>query len=245
MRPAKVHPIGPSAVGATHLPPAESLRWLQQPRGHRSGPREASCAVPGAAFVGNSTKLFDLIKGDVVRSLRHMDINRIGLVDIAQLPDSGLRIAALARNSEVANHPLLRTGFPLLTQGLLASMSAQLRNRATMGADLPQRPRCSYFVDTVSRMSIKRAPGTACGTREDVNRLHAILRTRPACIAVAPSDMDVAPVALDAVVQVLDPNGNRSIPVAGVRPSQPLPRDPRPRKLGVRARVGGGSARHR
>jgi xanthine dehydrogenase YagS FAD-binding subunit len=171
--------------------------------------------LPGAAFIGGGTNLLDLMKGDVTQPFRLVDINHIGLADIVELPGGGLRIGALARNSDAANHPLVRTRYPLLTQALLAGASAQLRNMATMGGNLLQRPRCPYFMDTAFSMCNKRAPGTGCGAREGVNRMHAILGASPACIAVNPSDMNVALAALDAVVQVSGPAGNRSIPIAG------------------------------
>jgi xanthine dehydrogenase YagS FAD-binding subunit len=178
--------------------PADAVRLAQQ---------------PGAVFIGGGTNLLDLMKGDVERPARLVDINRVGLADIAPLPDGGLRIGALARNSDAANHPLVRTGYPLLTQALLAGASAQLRNMATMGGNLMQRTRCPYFTDTAFGMCNKRAPGSGCGAREGVNRMHAILGASPACIAVNPSDMNVALAALDAILQVTGPQGARSIPI--------------------------------
>jgi xanthine dehydrogenase YagS FAD-binding subunit len=168
---------------------------------------------PGAAFIGGGTNLIDLMKGDVAQPLRLVDINHIGLTDITELPGGGLRIGASARNSDTANHPLVRTRYPLLSQALLAGASAQLRNMATLGGNLLQRTRCPYFMDTAFSMCNKRVPGSGCGAREGVNRLHAVLGTSPACIAVNPSDMNVALAALDAVVQVSGPKGSRSIPL--------------------------------
>ena len=170
---------------------------------------------PGAAFIGGGTNLLDLMKGDVEQPLRLVDINHIGLAGITELPDGGLRIGAGARNSDTANHPLVRTRYPLLTQALLAGASPQLRNMATTAGNLMQRTRCPYFTDTAFGMCNKRAPGTGCGAREGYSRMHAILGASPACIAVNPSDMNVALAALDAVVQVSGPKGTRSIPIAG------------------------------
>jgi xanthine dehydrogenase YagS FAD-binding subunit len=178
--------------------PAAALRLIQQPH---------------SKFIGGGTNLLDLMKGDVEQPLRLVDINHIGLDRIDELPDGGLRIGALARNSDTANHPLVRTRYPLLTQALLSGASPQLRNMATIGGNLLQRTRCPYFMDTAFAMCNKRAPGSGCGAREGVNRMHAILGASSACIAVNPSDMNVALAALDAVVQVSGPKGERSIPI--------------------------------
>ena len=169
---------------------------------------------PDTKFIGGGTNLIDLMKGDVEQPLRLVDINHIGLAAIAELPDGGLRIGAGARNSDTANHPLVRTRYPLLTQALLSGASPQLRNMATLGGNLLQRTRCPYFMDTAFDRCNKRAPGTGCGAREGYNRMHAILGMSSACIAVNPSDMNVALAALDAVVQVSGPKGARSIPIA-------------------------------
>lgn len=166
------------------------------------------------AFIGGGTNLIDLMKGDVAQPLRLVDINHIGLDQITELPGGGLRIGAAARNSDTANHALVRTRYPLLTEALLSGASPQLRNMATVGGNLLQRTRCPYFMDTAFAMCNKRAPGSGCGAREGYNRMHAILGTSDACIAVNPSDMNVALAALDAVVQVSGPKGARSIPVA-------------------------------
>jgi len=180
--------------------PAHAIRLAQQ---------------PNTMFIGGGTNLIDLMKGDVEQPVRLVDINHIGLADIHELPDGGLRIGALARNSDTANHALVRTRYPLLTQALLAGASPQLRNMATVGGNLLQRTRCPYFTDTAFAMCNKRAPGSGCGAREGYNRVHAILGASPTCIAVNPSDMNVALAALDAVVQVSGPQGARSIPIAG------------------------------
>ena len=164
-------------------------------------------------FIGSGTNLLDLMKGGVERPLRLVDITRVGLADIMELPGGGLRIGALARNSDTANHALVRSRYPLLSQALLAGASPQLRNMATMGGNLMQRPRCPYFVDTAFDMCNKRLPGSGCAAREGVNRMHAILGASQACIAVNPSDMSVALAALDATVQVAGPRGGRSVPI--------------------------------
>jgi xanthine dehydrogenase YagS FAD-binding subunit len=168
----------------------------------------------GARFIGGGTNLLDLIKADVEHPSRLVDITRIGLDQIAELADGGLRIGALARNSDTANHRLVRQRFPLLTQALLSGASPQLRNMATIGGNLMQRTRCPYFTDVGFDMCNKRMPGSGCGAREGYSRVHAILGASDACIAVNPSDMNVALAALDAVVVLASQNGERLIPIA-------------------------------
>ena len=180
------------------IDPASAVRLVQQ---------------ANTKFIGGGTNLLDLMKGDVEQPARLVDINHIGLGEITELPGGGLRIGALARNSDTANHPLVRTRYPLLSQALLAGASPQLRNMATVGGNLLQRTRCPYFMDTAFAMCNKRAPGSGCGAREGYNRMHAILGMSSACIAVNPSDMNVALAALDAVVQVSGAKGTRSIPI--------------------------------
>ena len=167
---------------------------------------------PGASFIGGGTNLLDLIKADVVHPIRLVDITRTGLDQITELADGGLRIGALARNSETADHQLVRQRYPLLAQALLSGASQQLRNMATIGGNLMQRTRCPYFADAGSDMCNKRLPGSGCGALQGFNRVHAILGASDDCIAVNPSDMGVALAALDAVVVVINPVGERRIP---------------------------------
>ncbi len=169
---------------------------------------------PGAAFIGGGTNLLDLMKGGVAAPRTLVDINHIeGLDSIAALPDGGLRIGALVRNSDAANHPLVRERYPLLSEAILAGASAQLRNMATMGGNLMQRTRCHYFYDTGFPCCNKRSPGSGCAAMEGNNRIHAILGASKLCIATNPSDMNVAMAALDAVIQVSGPQGERAIPI--------------------------------
>jgi xanthine dehydrogenase YagS FAD-binding subunit len=168
----------------------------------------------GAKYLGGGTNLLDLAKGDIERPLRVVDLTRIGLDQVVETPGGGVRIGALARNSDVANHPLIRTRYPLLSQALLSGASAQLRNMATMGGNLMQRTRCPYFTDIAFDICNKRMPGSGCGARLGYNRTHAILGASDACIAVNPSDMNVALAALDAVITVSAPRGERTIPIA-------------------------------
>jgi xanthine dehydrogenase YagS FAD-binding subunit len=169
---------------------------------------------PDVKFIGGGTNLLDLIKGGVEQPLRLVDLNRLALAEIAELPDGGVRIGALARNSDAANHPLIRRRYPLLAQALLAGASPQLRNMATVGGNLMQRTRCYYFYDTGFDMCNKRAPGSGCAAKDGFNRIHAILGASEQCIAVNPSDMSVALAALDAVVRVRGPQGERRIAFA-------------------------------
>ncbi|KVE97000.1 FAD binding domain-containing protein [Burkholderia vietnamiensis] len=168
---------------------------------------------PGAAFIGGGTNLLDLMKGGVARPVALIDITRIaGLDTVEALPDGGLRIGALVRNSDAADHARIRADYPLLSQALLAGASAQLRNMATIGGNLMQRTRCPYFYDTAFAQCNKREPGSGCAAIGGHNRMHAILGASPQCVAVNPSDMSVALAALDAVVQVSGPRGARQIP---------------------------------
>jgi xanthine dehydrogenase YagS FAD-binding subunit len=169
-------------------------------------------AAPGAHFLGGGTNLVDLAKGGVVQPLLLVDVSRLPLADVAAAPDGGVRIGAMARNSDVANHPLIRARWPLLSLALLAGASPQLRNMATVGGNLLQRTRCPYFYDIGFEQCNKRAPGSGCGALGGINRNHAILGASPACIATHPSDMCVALAALRASVRVHGPRGERAIP---------------------------------
>ncbi|MGF6963521.1 xanthine dehydrogenase YagS FAD-binding subunit [Paraburkholderia sp. WC7.3g] len=170
---------------------------------------------PGAVFIGGGTNLLDLMKGGVARPVRLIDITHIGGLDsMVSLPGGGIRIGALVRNSDAANHALVREQYPLLSQALLAGASAQLRNMATVGGNLLQRTRCGYFYDTAFTQCNKRMPGSGCAALDGHNRMHAILGASPQCIAVNPSDMSVALAALDALVRVSGPSGERTIAFA-------------------------------
>ena len=165
----------------------------------------------GAKFIGGGTNLVDLMKYNVEKPSALVDLNRLSMRDVSELPDGGLRIGALVTNSDVAYHPTVSTHYPLLSRAILAGASAQLRNKATTGGNLLQRTRCVYFYDTATPCN-KREPGTGCPAKEGINRTLAILGTSVSCIATHPSDMCVALAALGAVVQVTGPGGSRSIP---------------------------------
>src|SRR5256885_8591751 len=170
---------------------------------------------PRTKFLGGGTNLIGLMKMAVETPAQLVDITRVPLAQVEELPDGkGVRIGALARNSDVAEHPLIQQRYPLLSQALLAGASPQLRNMATVGGNLMQRTRCYYFYDPAFPQCNKRNPGSGCGALKGYNRIHAILGQSEQCIATNPSDMNVALTALDAVVRVQGPKGEREIPIA-------------------------------
>ncbi|MDQ6830919.1 MAG: xanthine dehydrogenase family protein subunit M [Gemmatimonadota bacterium] len=165
-----------------------------------------------AKFVAGGTTLIDLMKLNVERPSKLVDITALPLDEISELPGGGIRVGAMVRNSDMAHHELVRTRYPLLSQAILAGASPQLRNMATTGGNLLQRTRCYYFRDTAMPCN-KREPGTGCSALHGINRIHAVLGTSDHCIATHPSDMAVALAALDAVVRVQGQSGERTIPV--------------------------------
>jgi xanthine dehydrogenase YagS FAD-binding subunit len=171
----------------------------------------AYAGQPDTRLLAGGTNLLDLMKGYVERPVHIVDIGRLPLAEITERPDGGVRIGALARNSDTANHSLIRQRYPLLSQALLAGASPQLRNMATVGGNLMQRTRCHYFTDVSFTACNKRRPGTGCAAREGFTRQHAIFGASEQCIATHPSDMAVALVALDAVVVIRGPAGERRI----------------------------------
>jgi xanthine dehydrogenase YagS FAD-binding subunit len=171
----------------------------------------AAAAAPGSAYLAAGTNLLDLMKGGVARPERVVDITRLpGLDRIEWLPDGGVRVGALVRNSDLAYDERFQRNFPAVAEALLSGASAQLRNAATVGGNLMQRTRCAYFQDLASACN-RRAPGSGCDAREGDNRLHAVLGWSDQCIATHPSDFCVPLVALDAVVEVQGPHGAREI----------------------------------
>ena len=163
-------------------------------------------------FVAGGTTLIDLMKLNVERPKQVVDINALPLSMIEATPNGGLIIGALARNSDVAQHPLVQRNYPVLSQALLSGASPQLRNMATTGGNLLQRTRCVYFRDTAHACN-KREPGTGCSAIDGHNRMLAILGTSKDCIATNPSDQNVALTALEATIQVQGTKGKRSIPI--------------------------------
>lgn len=183
-------------------------------------------AASGTKCLGGGTNLIDLMKDGVEQPTHLVDVNHTGLDKIETFA-GGVRIGASVRNAVVANHPFIVANYPLLSFALLAGASPQLRNMATTAGNIMQRTRCPYFMDPAFPSCNKRAPGTGCGALTGYNRYHAILgqahalqsrgtlipQSRHSCIAVHPSDMCVALYALGAMVEVLGPDGPRTIPI--------------------------------
>jgi xanthine dehydrogenase YagS FAD-binding subunit len=178
---------------------ADAVRWI--------------AADPTAKFIAGGTNLLDLMKEDVERPTRLIDITRLPLTQIEETADGGLRIGALVPNSDLAWHPLVTQRYPVLASAILAGASAQLRNMASTGGNLLQRTRCFYFYDTTTPCN-KRKPGSGCSAIKGLNRINAILGTSDQCIATHPSDMCVALAVLEAKVLVAGPGGERTIPIA-------------------------------
>jgi len=171
-------------------------------------------AHPGAQFIAGGTNLLDLMKGGIANPDKLIDITQIaGLAQIEELPGGAVRVGALATNSDTAQHPLIRVRLPVLSQALLSGASPQLRNMATLGGNILQRTRCDYFYDAGFGSCNKRRPGSGCAAIHGFNRYHAILGASESCIAVHPSDMSVALVALDAVVHLRNGRGTRQMPL--------------------------------
>jgi xanthine dehydrogenase YagS FAD-binding subunit len=165
-----------------------------------------------AAYLGGGTNLVDLMRETVARPGTLVDVT--GLSDTIEETDSGgVLIGAAVRNTALAEHRAVRTRYPVLTRAILAGASAQIRNMATVGGNLLQRTRCSYFYDTDGSRCNKRAPGAGCDAIEGFNRNHAILGASVKCVATHPSDMCVALVALDAIVHLQGGHGTRSLPL--------------------------------
>jgi len=184
-----------------------------------SRPTDISAAIAAhardahLAFIAGGTDLIGLMKDGVTLPERLLDINRLpDLAQIEALPDGGLRIGALARMSEVAADPHVRSRFPVIVESLLFAASGQLRNMATIGGNIMQRTRCPYFRDDDDLPCNKRRPGSGCSARFGLNRNHAIFGWSDDCVATHPSDLAVALAALDANVLVRGPGGKRSIP---------------------------------
>jgi xanthine dehydrogenase YagS FAD-binding subunit len=167
-------------------------------------------ADPKAKFIAGGTNLIDLMKEDVERPPRLIDITRLPLKTIKETADGGLQIGALVPNSDLAYHPMIAQRYPMLASAILAGASAQLRNMASTGGNLLQRTRCYYFYDTATPCN-KRELGSGCSAIAGLNRMHAILGTSEACIATHPSDMCVALAALDAKVHAAGPAGARAM----------------------------------
>lgn len=175
---------------------------------------KSTTAQSGATvrFVAGGTTLVDLMKLTVERPQTVVDINGLPLDKIERLPDGGLRVGALVRNSDLAHDPTVMRDYAVLSQALLSGASPQLRNMATTGGNLLQRTRCVYFRDTVHACN-KREPGTGCSAIGGHNRMMAILGTSEDCIASNPSDMNVALQALEATIHIQGTKGERSVAI--------------------------------
>ncbi len=168
---------------------------------------------PATAFLGGGTNLVDLMRETVARPERLVDVT--GLSDrIEEADGGGLLIGAGVRNTALAEHRVVRSRYPVLARAILAGASAQIRNMATVGGNLLQRTRCTYFYDSDGSRCNKRLPGSGCDARDGFNRIHAVLGASAACVATHPSDMCVALAMLDAVVHVEGRGGARTIPFA-------------------------------
>jgi xanthine dehydrogenase YagS FAD-binding subunit len=166
-----------------------------------------------AKFIAGGTTLLDLMKLNVERPTRLIDINRLPLGQVEKLPDGRLKIGALVRNSDLAHHPAVASDYSVLSQALLQGASAQLRNMATTGGNLLQRTRCMYFRNEAMACN-KRNPGSGCSAIEGDNRTLAILGTSKDCIATNPSDMNVALTALEATIHIRGAKGERDVSIA-------------------------------
>ena len=181
-----------------------------------SDPSDAVAAVadrPTAAFIGGGTNLVDHMKLGIASPDLLVDVSSIDLDRVEETGTGGVRIGAGVRNSDLAAHPLIRHRYPVLARALLAGASGQLRNAATTGGNLLQRTRCPYFQDVTTACN-KREPGSGCSAIGGYEREHAVLGASEHCIAVHPSDMAVALVALDAAVVTFGPAGERRMPVS-------------------------------
>ncbi|MEH3039697.1 MAG: xanthine dehydrogenase family protein subunit M [Sphingomonas paucimobilis] len=188
-------------------------------------------AGTGASYLGGGTNLVDLMRERLAEPSVLVDISALPAA-IEETQNGGLRIGAAVRNTALAEHPLVRSRFPMLSRAILAGASAQIRNMATVGGNLLQRTRCTYFYDAEGSRCNKRTPGTGCDAQGGFNRIHAVLGASDACVATHPSDMCVALTALDAIVHIEGATGIRTLPfgelhrLPGDRPDRDTVLDP-------------------
>lgn len=168
-------------------------------------------ALPDSMYIAGGTNLVDRLKAFLDQPDQIVDISRLALQQITPTPAGGLQIGALVTNTALADHPTVRQQYPLLSRAILAGASQQIRNVATVAGNLMQRTRCPYYYDTAFACN-KRTPGTGCPAATGFNRMHAIFGASPHCVAVHPSDFCVALAALNAIVEVEGPQGQRQIP---------------------------------
>jgi xanthine dehydrogenase YagS FAD-binding subunit len=180
-----------------------------------SAAANATTAQQGAEirFIAGGTTLIDLMKLNVETPQKLIDVNHLPLGKIDTLPDGGLTVGAMVRNSDLAYHPVVRKNYAVLSEAILSGASAQLRNMATTAGNLLQRTRCVYFRD-IAMPCNKREPGSGCAAITGVNRSLAILGTSEHCVATNPSDMNVALAALEATIHIRGTKGDRSVPIS-------------------------------
>jgi xanthine dehydrogenase YagS FAD-binding subunit len=179
----------------------------------QAGARSSTAQIGATVrFVAGGTNLVDLMKLNVERPKQVVDINALEMSGITPL-NGGLRIGALARNSDVANDATVKRDYAVLSEAILSGASPQIRNMASTAGNLLQRTRCPYFRDTAHRCN-KREPGSGCDAMDGHNRMLAILGTSEHCIASNPSDQNVALTALDATVEIRGAKGERKVPIA-------------------------------
>jgi xanthine dehydrogenase YagS FAD-binding subunit len=173
-----------------------------------------SVVSTGGKYYAGGTNLLDLMKRGVETPPALVDLRRLGLTDVVATGAGGVLIDSGVSNSRIANHPLIRSQYPVLSQSILSGATTQLRNMATAGGNLMQRTRCPYFMDTSFAHCNKRRPGSGCAAKDGFNREHAVFGASDACVAIHPSDMAVALAILDARVHVHGPDGARAVPIA-------------------------------
>jgi xanthine dehydrogenase YagS FAD-binding subunit len=179
-----------------------------------SSARASSAVQSPVQFLAGGTTLIDLMKLDVMRPSRVIDINALGNAESGRIDASaaGLRLGALVRMAEAADHAEINRGFPAIAQSLKLAASQQIRNMATLGGNVLQRTRCPYFRDVANDECNKRSPGSGCAARDGFNRSHAILGTSDRCIATYPGDFAQALIALDATVEIAGSRGTLRVP---------------------------------
>lgn len=170
-------------------------------------------ATRGATYLAGGTNLFDLMKTGVEQPSALIDLRRLAMTSITTIDTGGVFIEAGVTNSALANHPIIRSRYPVVSHAILSGATTQLRNMATAGGNLLQRTRCPYFMQTAFSECNKRRPGSGCAAINGFHREHAIFGASDDCVAIHPSDMAVALAMLDAVVHVQNSTGQRHIPI--------------------------------
>src|SRR5437762_10002454 len=214
------HRRGNSECATKHEPAEGRMKPFELTRANDPGQaiavaEKANTAQQGAdiRFIAGGTNLVDYMKLNVETPRQLVDVNHLPFDKIEALPDGGLSIGAVVRNSDLAYHPIVRKNYAVLSEALLSGASAQLRNMATTAGNLLQRTRCMYFRDTAIPCN-KRDPGSGCAAITGVNRSLAILGTSEHCIATNPSDMNVALAALEATIHIRGTKDEHSIPIS-------------------------------